>query len=456
MASYRNVTAELPTGLTATVGNSIPTRDGIPVLHNYLQFRAAPLQFWLDTGVIAPVVRVRFANSREILVITDADLLGEMFQTKARVFPRSKHITSKDKLDEVQTVFTVPTWDEWLWRRRMLQPTFHKRQLTGFVEAMVEETQRLVDEWDRMISLKQEMKTLTMRIIGRTMFSAPLQQTKNLQKIFEQISHYSFIQSSAVVDLPAWLPTPLNIKTRKAINERYQIVGNIVKERLASNEPKGDLLDTLIAASAEEEGGFSAENIIHEMNSVIFAGHETTAMTLTWLFHILAQNPYLEQRARAEVESVLGNRPATLTDLDSMPFINNLIQETMRLYPPVYVTLREADSDQTLGDYNIPAGTELLANLRGLHRDPRHWEDPLTFNPDRFDKPRHKFAYMPFLVGPRKCIGDSFAMMEMRLAVPTILQKVYLRTAGKLPQEQAGFVMEPDNDVQMSVTLLAS
>lgn len=446
------MTTELPTVPAREVGNTIPTRAGIPVLHNYLQFRAAPLQFWLDTAEIAPVVRVRFATNREMLVITDADLLGEMFQTKARQFPRSKNITEKDKLDDAQTVFTVPTWDEWLWRRRMLQPTFHRKQLSGFAEAMVEETQKLVDDWDDTISLKEQMKTLTMRIIGRTMFSAPLQKTKHLQKLFEQISHYSFIQSSSVIDLPAWLPTPLHIRTRKALAERYEMVGNIVKERMASNQPQGDLLDSLIAASAAEEGGFSAENIIHEMNSVIFAGHETTAMTLTWLFHILAQNPLIEQKARAEVHAVLGNRPATLADLDALPYINNLIQETMRLYPPVYVTLREADGDQTLGDYDIPAGTELLANLRALHRDPRYWDDPLTFNPDRFNNPRHKFAYMPFLVGSRKCIGDSFAMLEMRLAVPTILQKVYLRSAGELPRESASFVMEPSGHVSMSVT----
>ncbi len=451
MASYRHINpTDLPIVVEQPADNLIPTRDGIPILHNYLQFRAAPLQFWLDTAAIAPVVRVRFATNRELLVITDADLLGEMFQKKARQFPRSRTLIDKDNLDNSQTVFNAPTWDEWLWRRRMLQPTFHRKQLTGFAEAMVDETQRLVADWDGIISLKEQMKTLTMRIIGRTMFSAPLQQTKRLQTLFEQISRYSFAKSSAMIDLPAWLPTPLKVRTRKSLATRYDIIGTIVKERLASNEPKGDLLDTLIAASAEE--GFSAENIIHEMNSVIFAGHETTAMTLTWLFHTLAQNPLIEQKVRAEVMTVLGNRPTTLADLDAMPYINNVIQETMRLYPSVYVTLREADGDQTLGDYDIPAGTELLANLRALHRDPRYWEAPLTFNPDRFNKPRHKFAYMPFLIGPRKCIGDSFAMMEMRLVVPTILQNVYLRTAGELPKEHAGFVMEPDNNVEMSIT----
>jgi cytochrome P450 len=157
---------------------------------------------------------------------------------------------------------------------------------------------------------------------------------------------------------------------------------------------------------------------------------------------------------------VLAGRLPTLADLDNMPYTHGLIQETLRYYPSVYVTLREAEEDDDYKGYHIPAGTQFVVNIRALHRDPRYWDEPERFWPERFGGeeavPRHKFAFMPFLAGPKKCIGDNFAMMEMRLVVPTIMQRLRFQYEAAEPvQEKAGFVMETKKPVYMRVEEVA-
>jgi cytochrome P450 len=289
------------------------------------------------------------------------------------------------------------------------------------------------------------------------MFSASLTETAVLQHAFEQVSEFSYKRLSSVINLPLWLPTPAVVRTRRAVNERLAIIERIVQERLNSGKAKGDLLDMLISAHLAEDGrSFTGYDLVSEMISIVFAGHETTAMTLVWLFYKVAQEPEIERKLREEVDGVLNGRLPTLADLDNMPYTHWLIQETLRYYPSVYVTLREAEEDDEYNGYQIPAGTQFVVNIRALHRDPRYWDEPERFWPERFGSeeavPCHKFAYIPFLAGPKKCIGDSFAMMEMRLVVPTIMQRLRLHYEAAEPvQERAGFVMETKKPVYMRV-----
>ncbi|MCB0012047.1 MAG: cytochrome P450 [Anaerolineales bacterium] len=436
-----------------------PSRDdGIPILHNFRQFRQEPLDFWVETGRLAPLVQVRFGPSRTLWVVTDPDMIQEILQTRARQYPRSRELRGADEMGVGQTVFNAPTWDAWLWRRRLLQPAFHRQQLAQFAEAMVDETVQFMSDWQigEIVPLKSAMKTLTMRIIGRTMFSAPLQDTTELQHHFEQVSEYSYYRTASMIQWPEWLPLPIHRRTRAAVQRRHEMVQQIVAERLESGQPRDDLLDMLITANLDDGTKFSPDNIVHEMISIIFAGHETTAMTMTWVFHLLSRYPEVKARVLAEIRNALGDRLPALADLDAMPYTEWVILETLRLYPAVYATLREAEEEDELGGYHVPAGTEFLINIRGMHRDPQHWPEPDAFRPERFSpeesEGRHKGAYLPFLLGPKKCIGDAFAMMEMRLLVPTILQRWALEPAGPPPAEIPGFVMEPGGHVDMRLT----
>jgi cytochrome P450 len=173
------------------------------------------------------------------------------------------------------------------------------------------------------------------------------------------------------------------------------------------------------------------------------------------LFYLLSQHPEVEERLLDEVESVAPGRPLTAEDADRMPFTEQVISETLRLYPPVYATIREADRDHDVAGFHIPAGTRLVVNIRGLHRDPGAWPDPERFDPDRFAggaDDRHRFQFIPFLGGPKKCLGDHFAMLEMRLTVPTLLRSLRFRYAGPPhPKPVAGFTLSTDGGMWMEV-----
>lgn len=437
--------------------------DGVPILHDFLTFRRDPLAFWRETGDIAPVTRVRFGPTIEYWVITEPDFLQHILQKRAKFYPRERRLMRINRANAPELLFNTDNWEEWLWRRRLMQPAFHRQQIAGFAEAMVDETQKLAGEWPdgATINLEHAMKTLTMRIIARTMFSSDVRQkTDMMQYSYELSSLVAFERASAPVALPLWLPLPKFRRHRAAIDARTDFLYEIVQERLKTGAVKGDLLDTLIAARLEEDGrSLTLDDLVWEMSGIVFAGHDTTAMTLTWLLYTLSQHPSIEAQLREEMDTVLNGRPATLADLPHMPLTERVILETLRLYPPVYLTIREADEDDQFGDYIIPKGTSFVVNIRGMHRSAAHWDEPDRFDPDRFlpqrSAGRHKFAYLPFLQGPRKCMGDSFAMMEMQLVLPTLLQAAQFGyTQPQPPTAVASFVLETKGGLPMQVRQL--
>lgn len=346
-----------------------------------------------------------------------------------------------------------------------MQPAFHRQQIAQFADLIVAEANALVDRWlgrataAQPIELETEMKSLTMRVIGKAMFSVDIEKdSPQFQRVFEENSDFVFNRAGSPLPMPLWVPTPGNQKALNTLAQRNAMLGQILNAHIqAGDDGRADLLDMLIAAKLEESGrGFTAQQLIGEMSGIVFAGHETTAITLTWLFYLVSQKPDLAQRLLDEAARVLGGRNPTLADLDKMPFTEHLILEVLRLYPPVYVTLREADADDSFGGYDIAKGSHFVVNIRGIHRSARHWDNPSAFDPDRFaperSAGRHKFAFLAFGGGPKKCLGDSLAMMEMQLAVPTILQRVSFQFAGKQPLfEKPGFTLSPNTRAPMNI-----
>lgn len=446
--------------MQATQAHQPPVREGaVPFLRHYLMFRSKPIDFWIECAEIAPILRIYFGMNREYWVVSDAEAAQYILQQRARYFPRERRFSSANRKGAVPTVFNTDSWDDWLWRRRLMQPAFHRKRIAQFAEAMVSETLFLSRHWQagETLNFQHMMKTLTMRIIGRTMFSAEVSQTDKLQKVFEQTSLDTFRRTSQIVSIPMWIPTPENKKTQWAIETKNQILEQIVYERYQNNNSEGDLLDMLIASKLEDDDHqFTAEHLVQEMGSIVFAGHDTTAMTLTWLFYELTQNPDVEAKVRDEIERVLGNRMPTLADLDQMPYTEQAINETLRMYPPVYITLREAAEDDELAGYPIKAGTSIALNMRGIHLSERYWDDPHTFKPARFvSNDYEKNAFIPFIIGPRKCIGDSFATMEMRLIVPTLMQQFRFADANPSPPElEASMVLDTKEDIKLRVESL--
>lgn len=437
--------------------------DGVPIFRDFLAYRRAPLQFWLSTGEIAPVCRVHLGPSLEYWVLTEPEFMQHVLQTRVKNYVRERRLMQLNRMGGPELMFNTDKWDEWLWRRRLMQPAFHRNEIAGFCQTVTDQAANLAAQWrdGATVDVVREMKTLTMRVIGKTMFSVDIDtDVAGFQESFEAASQLVFERASSIVPLPLWLPTPNNRIVKHLMSVRTRTLSKIVSER-AQNGPQGDLLDMLIGAKLEENGKqFSAEQLVGEMSGIVFAGHETTALTMAWLFYMVSQHPHVERTLRAEIAQVLRGRPPTLADLPNMPYTECVINEVLRLYPPVYVTIREADEADTFADYDIAKGTRFMLNIRGLHRSAQHWQRPAEFDPTRFlpenSQKRHKWAFMPFLGGPKKCLGDVFAMIEMQLIVPTILQRYRLHYTGTTPPKEApSFVMHPAAEIGMRLEAIS-
>jgi cytochrome P450 len=237
---------------------------------------------------------------------------------------------------------------------------------------------------------------------------------------------------NSLLPLPLWVPTASNRRLRRAIKRLDEILYRIIRERRAQKTDRGDLLSLLLHARDEDDGsGMTDLQVRDEAMTLFLAGHETTALTLSWAWYLLAQHPQAEQKLWTEIDSVLGGRAPTVDDWPRLKYAEMIGLESMRLYPPAYVIGREAIMDCVIGDYHVPRGTTLLMPQWVVHRDPRFWPEPDQFRPERWGEERikslPKFAYFPFGGGPRICIGNQFAMMEMVLILATIAQKFRFR-----------------------------
>ncbi|MDH3307262.1 MAG: cytochrome P450 [Acidimicrobiia bacterium] len=427
--------------------------DTVPGLGDYLDYRRNRLDFWTDTGELGPLVRVRFGR-QEFWVVTDPDIAEHILLKAVKDYPRDRRLMALNRGPGPELMFNTDRWEEWRRRRRLLAPGFRREAVEGFGPTIVRHARRKADELAGVIDVQAEMREMTMRIILETMFSVTADHdVARLQRTFEYASDVVAARASAPVTVPYWLPTPANIRLLRLMRYRSSTLGKIISDRVRTAQPQGDLLDLLILHHVDnDERGLTTRELIGEMSGIVFAGHETTAETQAWLLHLVSTHPHVEAGLRSEFESVLGDRDPTVQDLHNMPYTERVILETMRLYPAVYLTIREADVDHTVAGYDIPAGTRLVINIRGLQRDPFAWPDPDTFDPDRFcdDDGRHRFQYIPFLAGPKKCLGDHFAMLEMRLTIPTLLQRLrFYPATDKPPEPHAGFTLSVDGGLPM-------
>jgi cytochrome P450 len=436
--------------------HSLPRRQGgLPRLGDYLAFRRDPLGFWTETGGLGPVVPVVF-GAQEFWVVTDAELVEHCLLTQAHAHPRDRRLMRINRGPGPELMFNTDRWEEWKRRRRLLQPAFNRSHLAGFGEVFVAEAERSVDQMvssGGAVDVEARLRDMTMRIILKAMFSVEADaEVTRLQESFEAASEVVAARVSSPIPIPHWFPTPASRRLRRLMRYRWETLAGIVDSRIESGEERGDLLDLLLEARIGDDG-LTEEDLVGEMSGIVFAGHETTAETQTWLLHQLAHNPDIEARLLDEIETVSPDGgPLTVEDVERMPFTNHVISETLRLYPPVYLTIRESDEAFDVDGLHIPAGTRLVINIRGLHRDPAAWDDPLCFDPDRFDRPhdRHRFQFLPFLGGPRKCLGDHFAMLEMRLTVPTLLRRLRFEYVGPPNLEPvAGFTLATPGGMRM-------
>ncbi len=430
--------------------------DGNILLGDYLTFRNEQTTFFTDTGLVGPMVRFRMMHLDNLLV-TDAEYAQEILQKRNRNYlkePRLMRIL-EDGADK--TMFTTDG-DEWMWRRRLMQPAFHRKQIAAFCDAIVSETEKMLATFEAGATedMDEAMKMVTMMIIGRTMFNVDMAgDSAELHDAYRTLGKFLINRITDFTAPPLWVPTKAN-REFKQINETIvNALSTIMDDRRKSTEPHNDLLEMLLGM-VDVEDGFTQTQMIYEMSSIVFAGHETTATTLTWLLYALTQNPDVEQKLVAELDSVLGGRTPSMEELADLPYLNQVINETLRMYPAAVATTRKAIEADEIGGYTVRAGENVFINIRGIHMDERYWDNPKRFDPERFSAEnsanRHKWAFIPFLNGPRKCIGEPLSRVEMQLILATMLQRFRFRLpAGATVEEEAGFVLQPKGGLNMII-----
>lgn len=337
----------------------------------------------------------------------------------------------------------LATSDGELWRRqrRLMQPAFHRKRLAALAELMTGVGARWLDRLEpfrrsgERFDLAHEMMQLTLEVIVRTMFSHDItSQGDQLAESFTEALHFIDDRSFGAWGPPLWLPTRSNRHFKRALRQLDGIVNGVVKARRESDDDYQDLLDMLMAArDRESDEGMSARQLRDEIVTIFFAGHETTALTLTWAWTLLFEEPEWRTRIRAEVEQVLGGRRPSAADLPRFKLIRMVLDETLRLFPPAWIFARSALAEDVIGGYQIPAGADVFLSPYLTHRDPREWQEPDRFMPERFDpesaKGHKPLAYFPFGAGPRLCIGRDFALMEATLLLAMMLQSIELEPA---------------------------
>ena len=384
-------------------------------------------------------VRIPLPFGKVAFLVAHPDLVGEVLLGQHHAFVKHRWFWKT-----VSAIFGegLLTSEGEVWRRerRLMAPAFHGRQIAAYGETMVAQAERMLTRWQTgdERDAHHEMMGLTMRIVAATLFGAEVESD------VEEVGHWFDV---AVVEiarrfksplrLPDFVPTAGNRRYRQAVARLDELVYRLIEERRRSGEERDDLLGRLMAARDEDGSTMSDRQLRDEAVTLFLAGHETTALALSWTWDLLSRHPEGEARLHEEVDRVLGGRPATSADAARLPFTEAVIKESMRLYPPAYAFGREAVRDVDLLGRPVPKGAIVFVPQWVLHRDPRWWREPRRFLPERWldglEERLPRYAYIPFGGGPRICIGNRFAMLEAVLILATVAQRFRLRTTAPEP-----------------------
>ena len=328
--------------------------------------------------------------------------------------------------------------ESWLSQRRLMQPAFHRQRIAGFGETMTRLTEEMLDKrWQgaaaqgKVIDVAAEMHRLTLRIAGMTLFSEDLTSASSEMGPSIVVAQRRLTEQFFQPFLPMWLPTPGHREFGSAMAVQDKVVYDLIAERRADGRDRGDLLSMLLQARDADTGkGMDDKQLRDEVITLMDAGHETTANAMTWIWYLLSQHPLVGRKLRDELAHVLAGRTPTAQDLSNLPYTRLVVDEALRLYPPAWVISRLAENEDEICGYTIPAKSVVLVSPYTMHRNPRYWDNPEGFDPERFSKERAEgrppYAYFPFGGGPRLCIGNSFALTEAALLLATIAQRFRL------------------------------
>jgi cytochrome P450 len=342
----------------------------------------------------------------------------------------------------------------WRRQRHRVQPGFDPESLAGYAPVTVEYTERLLADWEdgEVRDVHGDMMQLAVEIVAKTLFDVDIREYESdIADALETVMDRSARRLRRPIDVPDWFPTPGNRRHRRALSTLDAIAAEIVDAHDAGGD---DVVSTLLAAK-DRTDEVDDERIRDEVVTLLLAGHETTALALTYTLYALAIHPDRAERLRDELDAVLDGRPPTGDDLERLPHTERTVREGMRLYPPVQTVVREAAEPVELGGYELPEGTTVSMQQWVLHRDPRWYDEPERFRPERwtaeFEASLPSFAYFPFGGGPHRCIGDRFAKQEACLALATIAREWEVEAVTDSLEFAPSITLRPKGPVELRV-----
>jgi cytochrome P450 len=424
------------------------------IFGNFRDLLNNPLHFLVDVDKSYPGIAKINAFNRKLVLITNPELVRYILQTNQKQYVKG----SQYKLLKLVLGNGLVTSEGDLWRRqrKLIQPAFHKQYIYTLFNDMLACTNKMVEEFEKKAEGKEvlyfsdEMMKVTLHIIGKTMLSADVTaEASAVRNSLIYIGQEIASNAMSLVNLPLWVPTPANIKFRKEVKVLDKIIYRIINERRNGKEQKKDLLDMLMSSTYEDNGEHMPDDLLRdEIMTVFIAGHSTTATALAWTFYLIAQHPDVYQKLKKEVDDVIGTGELTLEHLQQLHYTKACFNESMRLYPPVWLFIRRALENNQVGDYIIEKDTDVLISPYITHHNESIWKDASSFKPERWltdeVKQMDKFAYFPFAAGPRMCIGNNFALFEADIIIAKIIQKFKFEYAGDAPPE-----MEPSTTLRV-------
>jgi cytochrome P450 len=410
--------------------------SGRPLMHDPLPFLEKMVRQYGD------VVRMRILNLR-VYAIAHPDGIKHVLQDNHRNYRKSFDYKILARL--LGQGLVTSEGSLWLRQRRLMQPTFHRQRIAGFGALMADCTLEMLERWreraehNEVFDVAPEMMRLTLQIVGRALLSMDLTAQVDLIGRNMTIANERFGEMGLSAFVP-WVPTPGNIRFRRAAAALRNIVLRIIADRRRDGRDHGDLLSMLLAVRDEDTGeGMDDEQLRDEVLTLTLAGHETTATALTWTWYLLSQNREAERKLHAELDRVLGGRAASVADLPDLAYTGMVIDEAMRLYPPVWAVGRQAIAEDEIIGHRVPKDSNVVLSQWLAHRHAAFWDDPERFEPERFSAERNagrpRYAFFPFGGGPRMCIGNLFALTEAQIVLATVAQKYSLRVPADHPVE---------------------
>jgi len=434
-----------------------PGPKGVPFFGVLFDYNKDPTGFSLRCAQEYGEITLLPFGPLNVYLLSNPEHINEVLNRQSHRFIKGISVRSlKSSLGEG---LLTSDGDFWKRQRKLIQPAFHREHLVEYGNIMTDVTERAIQQWKNgeERDIHTDMMCITLSIVAQSLFGTDIaDKTAVIESALETVLKHFSNQLNTVFLMPEWIPTPDNVEFWQKLSLMDEVIYDIIRQRREAKEERSDLLTMLLQLADEDGEGMSDREIRDEVTTLMMAGHETTALALTWTWMLLAQHPKVEEKLYEEIQTVLQGRVPTAADMSQLRYATWVIKESMRLYPPAWGTSRQVIEPFQLSEYTLEPGETVFLSQWVMHRDDRFFDHPRQFLPERWadglEQKLPKGVYFPFGGGPRVCVGKGFATMEAVLVLVAIAQKFRLTLPAEHKVElQPSITLRPKNGMKMGL-----